>query len=92
MRLFVIDHSGGIIGEEYNLVLNDVITRIEGIERCADAIEEPKGLGTFVAVNHPAAVGIRALVRYRAERRRRVQWFRDLLDSARLAADRLPHE
>lgn len=39
----------------------------------------------------PAAVGIRALVRYRADLdRRRVQWLRDLLDSARLAADRLP--
>jgi len=54
-------------------------------------------IGTQVAlfagiVLVPAAVGIRALVRYRAERRRRVQWFRDLLDSARLAADRLPHE
>ena len=41
----------------------------------------------------PAAGGIRALVRYRADLdRRRVQWLRDLLDSARLAADRLPHE
>ena len=41
----------------------------------------------------PASVGIRALVRYRADLdRRRVQWLRDLLDSARLAADRLPHE
>ena len=54
-------------------------------------------IGTRVAlfagiVDLPAAVGIRALVRYRAERRRRVQWFRDLLDSAHLAADRLPHE
>jgi len=40
-----------------------------------------------------AAVGIRALLRYRADLdRRRVQWLRDLLDSARLAADRLPHE
>ena len=59
MRLVNIDHAGGVIGEEHNLVKCNIIAGVERVEWGTDAVEEPECLRSLIAVEHTAAIGIR---------------------------------
>ena len=48
----------GIIGVEYDFVLNDIIGRVPWVEISTNAIEYPHWRRTFLAINHPTAICI----------------------------------
>ena len=53
-----IDAECCVVCKEYNFILDDIVRRIPWIEITTSATEYPQWRWTFLAINHPATVGI----------------------------------
>ena len=53
-----VHRTGGVVGPEHNIRVDDVVARIERIERRTGAIRQPIDVGAFQAVDHASAVRV----------------------------------
>ena len=53
-----VNNTRCVVGPKDYIVLWKVVGRIKEVERCSNAIEEPKLLRAFCTIQHPSTVGI----------------------------------